>query len=207
MSDHTPGNDSTTRYNAEIVAGDLLPRETQIVAELWARGLSTKEISQRIRAENLLQKRTAATGVREGRLILNRLSFADPELISLILDTNRQIGIQASLVLAIEHNRLIGDFLQRVIRERWRVFETKLRPSDWEDFLDVCEQFNPEIRDWKPVTRAKVGQVVKRILVQAGYLEGKRDHRIIPAVLTPEIRRYLTKHEKDYILDCMVLTL
>lgn len=189
------------------MAGDLLLTETRILAEMVLRGVSADEINQRVRSENILQKRTVATGVREGRLIMNRLELADRELLSLIVNDNRQIAKQAVLVLAIEHSRLIGDFLRRVIKERWRVFEQQLRPSDWDAFLDECEQFDPSVRNWKPVTRAKLGQVVKRILVQAGFLEGKTNHRIIPAMIMPEIRRYLAENKKFETLDSLTLAL
>lgn len=195
------------RYNAEIVAGDLLLAETRVLADLIARGTTPTEIARRIRSENVLQKRTIATGVREGRLITNRLDLADGELIALILNDNRQVAVQAALVLAIQHSRLIGDFLRRVVKERWRVFEAHLRPNDWEDFLTECEQFDPAVRQWKPVTRAKLGQVVKRILVQAGYLQGKKNHQIIPVLLVPEIRDYLIKRDRLDILESMNVTL
>ena len=105
------------------------------------------------------------------------------------------------MVAAIKHNSLIGEFLRRVLKEKWRVFETNLKSSDWENFLSECEQIDPVVSKWTNSTREKLGQVTKKCLVEAGYLESATKPIITPVLLLPEIKNYLIEKREDYILD------
>jgi hypothetical protein len=151
------------RYNAEIVAGALLPVESRIVAQLLLDGVSGQELNNLLTVENVLQKRSPATATRKAELIKKRFQLVNENLISIIAKGSRQASIQATLVAAIKHNKLIGDFLLRVVKEKWRVFEAKIKPSDWENFLLECEQIDETVSKWKPTTRYKLGQVVKKM--------------------------------------------
>lgn len=129
-----------TRYNAEIVAGALIPSESRIIAQLTLDGVSKEQLKHLLTIENILQKRSPATAIRAAELIKKRFALVNEDLLQLIATGSRQALMQGLLVAAIKHNKLIGDFLLRVVKEKWRLFETKLKPSDWENFLRECEQ-------------------------------------------------------------------
>lgn len=194
-----------SKYNAEIVAGALFPNESRIIAKLKLKGTSAEELTHLLKIENILQKRSPATAVREAKLIEKRLNLITLDLLAIIADGSRQALLQGLLVAAIKHNNLIGDFLRRVLKEKWRIFETKLKPSDWENFLRECEQLDEVVSKWTSSTRAKLGQVVKKCLVEAGYLESATKPIITPVILLPEIRNYLVENKEEYILDCLTL--
>ena len=194
-----------SRYNAEIVAGALLPAESRIIARLMLDNVTEESLTHLLRVENVLQKRSPATAVRVAELIKKRFRLIDENLLRVIAEGNRRAMMQALLAAAIKHNNLIGDYLQRVVKEKWRTFETKIKPADWEIFLSECEQIDLGVSDWKLTTRAKLGQVVKKCLVEAGYLESATKPTITPVLLEPEIRQYLVENNEDYVLDCMTV--
>ena len=192
-----------TRYNAEIVAGALIPSESRIIAQLTLDGVSKEQLKHLLTIENILQKRSPATAVRASELIKKRFALVNEDLLQLIATGSRQALMQALLVAAIKHNKLIGDFLLRVVKEKWRLFETKLKPSDWENFLRECEQTDETVLQWKITTREKLGQVVKKCLVEAGFLESATNPTITPVLILPEIKTYLLENNEDYVLECM----
>lgn len=196
-----------TLYNAEIVAGALLPKESRILAQLKLDGIPADELRRRITAENILQKRSSATAIRMARLIHNRFQYADDELLRIVVSGSRTTSNQALLVIAIRHSRLLGDFLVRVVKEHWRQFETKLKPSDWDEFLEQCEQLDPSVKKWQASTRTKLDRVVRKCLVESGYLESSRNPTIIPAYIAPEIREYLLRPGNEYVLNAMDIAL
>ncbi len=191
------------RYNAEIVAGALVPIGSRILAQLYLQNVSEKELKHLLIVENILQKRSPATAVREAELIKKRFSLINKDLLQIIAQGNRQAMMQALLIAAIKHSHLIGDYLLKVVKDKWRTYETTLKPSDWENFLDECEQIDQTVGEWKQTTRAKLGQVVKKCLVEAGYLESATKPMITPVLLLPEIKKYLIENEEEYVLECM----
>jgi len=192
-----------TRYNAEIVAGALIPSESRIIAQLTLDSVSKEQLKHLLTIENILQKRSPATAIRAAELIKKRFALVDEDLLRIIATGSRQALMQALLVAAIKHNKLIGDFMLRVIKQKWRLFETKLKPIDWENFLRECEQTDETVLQWKVTTREKLGQVVKKCLVEAGFLESATNPTITPVLLLPEIKTYLLENNEDYVLECM----
>ena len=194
---------TNTRYNAEIVAGALIPSESRIIAQLTLEGVSKEQLKHLLTIENILQKRSPASAIRATELIRKRFALVDEDLLRIIATSSRQALMQALLVAAIKHNKLIGDFMLRVVKEKWRLFETKLKPIDWENFLRECEQTDETVLQWKVTTREKLGQVVKKCLVEAGFLESATNPTITPVLLLPEIKTYLLENNEDYVLECM----
>ncbi len=195
-----------TKYNTEVVAGSLLIPESRKVAELILQGAGEAEWQRFISVDNELQKRSPASARRQSRLLRNRLEAISPELLRIIASSPQEAATQALLAAAIKHSRLLGDFMDTVMREHLRLFETHLVKNDWDKFLEYCAMHAPEVNRWAPTTRKKLGQVVIRILAEAGYLANTRSMRFRPVSLVPEVRRCLEQDSENYVLRCMTLT-
>lgn len=195
--------ESNPIYNAEISAGSLMFRESRKVAKLLLEGSDEDGWYQAIHVDNILQKKVPATARRMIRLIRNRLEPMSPELWKLIVNESAETALQALLVAAIHHSRLLGDFLNNVVKEKYRIFDKQLTVQDWKKFLYTCELRDSVVTQWSEKTRAKLGQVIFRILAEARYLDSTRSLKLIPVTLTPEVRSYLLKHQEKYILRCM----
>ena len=190
-------------YNAEISAGSLMLRESRKVAKLLLVGADEKTWHQAIHVENVLQKKVPATARRMARLIRNRFDPMSPDLWKLIINGSAETALQALLVAAIHHSRLLGDFLNDVIKEKYRIFDKQLTVQDWKKFLYTCELRDSVVSTWSEKTKAKLGQVIFRILAEAKYLDSTRSLKLMPVTLIPEVRSYLLKHQEKYILRCM----
>lgn len=195
--------ESNPIYNAEISAGSLMLRESRKVAKLLLEGSDEDGWYQAIHVDNILQKKVPVTARRMIRLIRNRLEPMSPELWKLIVNGSAETALQALLVAAIHHSRLLGDFLKNVVKEKYRIFDKQLTVQDWKKFLYTCELRDSVVTQWSEKTRAKLGQVIFRILAEAKYIDSTRSLKLTPVTLTPEVRIYLVKHEEKHILKCM----
>ena len=133
-------SNNKTIYNGEIVAGSLLVRESREVARLLLSNANAEKWHKAIVIDNLLQKRSPVTATRQARLIRNRLILMGPELWKMVQTGSADLSVQALLVAAIKHNRLIGDFMETVVKENWRIFNQKITVRDWKNFLEICSQ-------------------------------------------------------------------
>ncbi len=61
----------TNIYNGDIVAGSLLIQETRKIASLLLNNVTDKEWKRAIEIDNILQKRSPASAIRQARLIKN----------------------------------------------------------------------------------------------------------------------------------------
>lgn len=121
----------------------------------------------------------------------------------MIAGREREVVVQLLLVSAIKHSALFGEFLREVYAQRQRRLEANLNPADWVDFLAQCAHQDPAVEDWSVSTRAKLFQVIVRMLVEAKYLDTARSMKLTPRSLHPEVRRYLQQRNETYVLECL----
>ena len=190
-------------YNGEIVAGSLLINESITVAELIINGMSDSDIENTLFIQNPMQKRSRATIRRQTTLIKKRLLALPIPILSLITLQDRETVIQAILVGAIKHSHLLGDFMNSVLKDKVRTFQKTLLKSDWNKFLESCEQIDPLVKKWAPSTRIKLGQVVFRILAESKYIDSTRSLTIRPVLLSDKLRKLLVEHQETYALECL----
>jgi hypothetical protein len=190
-------------YTGDIVAGSLLMEESRKVAHLLLENLNPDEWHRAVVLDNVLQKRSSLSAKRQARLIRNRLRTMDRELWQLVYDGSSEITVQALLAASIKHSRLVGDFMDIVLRQHWQTFTKKISVNDWNNFLDTCCQIDPQVDTWKESTRSKLKQVVFRMLAEAKYIESTRTCKLIPVSLSPGVEKYLVKKNEEYVLRCM----
>jgi len=191
------------RYNAEIVAGALMLAESRQIARRLLDGVADSEFKKLLVEENILQKRSPSTALRQAALIKKRLQLVNGELLRVIADGTREVAMQALLAAAIKHNKLLGDFMLRVVKEYWLAYEKQLKRSDWPRFLEECQHIDPTVLTWSKATRQKIGQVVVRCLIEAQYVDSARSLQITPVHIYGEVLNYLRRNDEQYALACM----
>ncbi|QIE22986.1 DUF1819 family protein [Caballeronia sp. SBC2] len=192
-----------TRYNAEISAGSLLPLESRRIATLLLSDPDPAAWLHAIETENILQKKTPATARRQATLLRRRLTALDAQAWEMIAERENDVVIQLLLAAAVKHSQLLGDFMLRVYAGCQRRLEPALVPSDWQEFLVECAHHNAAVADWSDSTKAKLIQVIVRILAESKYLDSARSMKLTPQTLHPDVRRYLSTRDENYVLDCL----
>ncbi|TAG33462.1 MAG: DUF1819 family protein [Polaromonas sp.] len=194
------------RYNAEISAGSLMQLESKRIAMLLLTDPDERAWRNAIETENILQKKTPATARRQATLLRRRLRTLNPRALRMIVERESEVSIQLLLAAAVKHSQLLGDFMLRVYANRQRRLEPALAPIDWQDFVSECTHHDAAVADWTDATKAKLFQVIVRILAEAKYLESARSMKLTPPSLHPDVRRYLSAHDETYVLDCLERT-
>lgn len=93
--------------------------------------------------------------------------------------------------------------MRTVYALRQRGLESALAPHDWPDFLAECAHHDPTVTQWADSTRAKLFQVIVRVLAEAKYLDNARSMGLTPRSLHPDVRRYLGERHETYVLECL----
>lgn len=191
------------RYRADITAGSLKLPESRIIADLLLRHADRAEWKTSISGQNSLQTRSPATATRLATLIRNRLSTMEPELWRLVRDANSTIASHAMLAATIKQSPLVGDFLDLVVREQFRVFASALTKPMWDNYLADCRGRDPEMPHWNESTLQRLRSSVFQTLAQAGYLEDTKTLKLQPVHIAPQVISYLQKHKEEYVLRCV----
>jgi hypothetical protein len=198
---------SAPRYKADIAGGSLKVPESRVIASLLLDGVSDTEWKHAIEVENVLQKRSPGTAKRQASLIRVRLMTMGPDLWQLVRDGSHSVTTHAIFACAIKHSALIGDFLDLVVREQFRLFRPDLPRKLWADFLDLCRSRDPDMPHWEESTSNKLADSVYRVLAEAGYIADTKSYRLQPVRIAPEVLAYLREHDEAYVLRCIQVSL
>ena len=177
--------------------------QSRIIADLLLRGVNGADWETAIFDQNVLQTRSPATAKRLARLIRKRLELMDADLWRLARDGSGDVATHAVLAAAIKHSTLLGDFLDLVVREQYRLFSKALTKRQWVEFLDDCRGRDPEMPVWNESTRRRLGSSVFQILAQAGYIENTRTMTLQTVHVSSQVIHYLEKHNEHYVLRCI----
>ena len=191
------------KYKADITAGSLKVPESRIIADLLLRGVDAQGWQETLIKQNVLQAHNPATATRLARLIRGRLQLMTVDLWRLVRDGTGIVATHAVLATAIKHSRLLGDFLDLVVREQYRLFSSTLSYRLWESFLDDCRGRDPDMPVWHESTRRRLRSAVFQTLAQAGYIADIRSLKLQVVYIATPVLRYLQDHNEQYVLRCL----
>jgi len=188
------------RYRAELTAGALKLPESRVIADLLLRGTDAAGWREAILEQNVLQARSRETASRLTRLIRGRLEGMGPDLWRLVRDGNGTVAAHAALAATVKHSRLLGDFLDLVVREQFRLFNPKLSYAMWDDYLDGCRGRDADMPLWNDSTRRRLRSSVFQTLAQSGYLADTKSLKLQPVHIARQVIDYLQDHDEAYVL-------
>ena len=190
-------------YTANLTAGALLVSESRKIADLMIRQVSAEEWKTAVENQNILQKLSASSSKRVATYIKARLALMTPALWQMVRDGDAILATQAALAATIKYSRILGDYLDIVVREQFRKLEDKLTPALWDEFIVSCKQRDPLMDDFPPTTSNKMRSATHQVLAEAGYLVSSRDWTLTKVEIVPEVIRYLEDQNESYVLRCM----
>ncbi len=191
------------RYRTDITAGSLKVTESRVIADLLLRGVDDEGWRTALFKDNVLQTRSPMTAKRLRTLIRNRLEPMGSGLWELVRDGSAMVATHACLAAAVKRSFLLGDFLDLVVREQYRVFAPALSNRLWSEYVQGCHGRDPEMPEWSASTVARLRSSVFQILAQAGYLESTRTLKLQTVHIAQEVLRYLRDRDEHYVLRCI----
>ncbi|MBN1905589.1 MAG: DUF1819 family protein [Deltaproteobacteria bacterium] len=191
------------KYSADITAGSLKIAESRIIAGLILENPNDEKWKKEIIENNILKARSKATAIRLGRLIRKRLELMKPELWKLIRDGVGSVAVHATLAAAVKHSPLLGDFLDQVVREQYRIFNTVLSYRLWEEYLEDCHRRESEMPVWEETTVRRLRSSIFHIIAQAGYIEDMKTKKLQKIHIASQVISYLEKENEQYVLRCI----
>lgn len=159
------------RYRLSFTSGGLLVREAQIAAGEYERFGDWAAVRAALDAENKLQARTISSGRRLSREVVQRLAeLANAELDLLLDGTSAERG-QLMWVAACRRYRLLGEFAEEVLRERYLVLAQTVDHSDFDSFVRTKAMWHEELGELKDSTYRKLRSNVFLMMHELGVLD------------------------------------
>lgn len=176
-----------TSYRMSFTTGGLLLLESLAVAKLHVPGEAWAATLERARNAGA----TALPKVASNRRVLNeivlRLSALSAGELAFLADEADRDEAQALLWIAICRTyRFIEEFVREVVIDRYLSYRLDLPVESFDVFLHNKAEWNETLARLSPSTQKKLGQVMFRILREAGIIS--RDRHIQTAILSNRLQ-------------------
>jgi len=190
-------------YLGDLIGGSLMIRESQIVAELLLKKPSKEEWTDAIVNQNVLQKRSDASAIRNAATIKKRLESLNDEFIEQLAFGSTELSTQLMFAATLINSTMLADFMRNVFIDAKRMFRESIDSTDWESFWDERSRLFPEFTQMTASSTYKIAQVAFKVLADAGYIETTRNKKLQNVYLLPEVRALLTDMNRDDIITAM----
>ena len=195
------------RYRAAIAGGSLKLQESRIIAGLLLDGVSVEQWRRSIEEDNVLQKRSPGTAMRQASLLRARLQTMGPGLWRIVRDGSKEAATHALFAAAIKHSAILAAFLDRVVREQFRTFKHDLPRKLWVEFVEHLRNEDENMTVWSESTTNKLGDSIFQILKEVGIIIDTKTYRLQPVQFSSEVLAYLRENDERYVIERMQVTL
>ncbi len=169
-----------------------------MVAELFLEKRNWLLTREQVRADNLLQVRTASAALRISQEVVARLELLTIPELECIVDGSIRERDYLLWSAACRRYDFIRDFAVEVLREYFVTLRQELHLKDFDAFFNGKALWHEELDNTAPSTQNKLRQNLFRMLREGDLISAQ--HIIQPALLTPRIARLLARQGRDAFL-------
>ena len=126
-----------------------------------------------------------------GRELVQRLAELTRTELEILLDATVDERAQLMWVAACRRYKLVGEFAEEVLRERFLLLATDVLPEHFEAFVRGKAMWHEELNQLEASTMTKLRTSLFLMMREAGFLT--EEGVIIPTLLSGRVQTELTK--------------
>jgi len=182
--------DNSKPYNGTLTAEHFLFYEMRIVSKLYLEGKPIEEIIAHIKRDNLFQYPTERMVTRMARACYKRLvALGNKKLVYELANAPVEVAKQINLYAMMRYNRLVREFMEGLIGEKYRQQDFSYTKKDINVFFSRLQEQNDDVASWSEQTIAKLKQVLTKCLVETGMLDSAKDTTLNPILISAELEK------------------
>lgn len=190
--------DLSMPYNGTLTAEQFLFYEMRIVATQYLEGQTIEAIIENIKHDNLFQFPTERMIIRIARACYKRLiALGNEKLVHEVVDAPAEVAKQINLYAMMRYNRLVREFMEGLIGEKYRQQDFSYTKKDINMFFSRLREQNDDVAAWSEQTISKLKQVLTKCLIETKMLDSFKDTTLNPIFISAELESGI-RENKDF---------
>lgn len=191
------------QYSSNLAGALYMYFELKQVAKLTLDGLSSLEITEKVRDENLFQLATNKSLDKLLSAILKRVAVLDEIMLNLLVHGSLHTSKLVALIAIMKTNPLFLEFIEEVYLEKVCLGEQTLEARDFRIFFNDKSEQSPKVASWQESTVKKLSQVYSKILFEAGLINNTHIKRLTPPTIEEELLVHLRNIGDQRLINAM----
>ena len=189
-------------YSGSLTREQFLFYEMRVTAKLICEGFKPDEALKKIYEDNLFQMPTERTVKSIAKACIKRIEILQSEtLINMLAYSPAEEAKFIDLYSMMLYNRLVRDFMTTVIAEKYRTCEYMLTNRDLNLFFYRLQEQNDTVASWSDATIIKCKQVLRKSLVECGYLDSVKSETLNAVLISQEFENELKLRDDKAALE------
>ena len=195
----------TSSYNLSFTAASLRPELMRIAAEIFLACNDWDETKSSILSTNAFQYRSTGSAIRLERELRRRLQLLTLPQIKVLAEGAAEDRAAMSWLASCKRSAFIFDFAAGTLRDKLDALDPILRLSDYESYLDLQTVAHPSLGAVTPSSRAKIRQVLFRMLQEAGLTSEEPPSTLVHRpVLSPAVTHAILTDDPSWLSAFLV---
>ena len=175
-------------YNGCLTAEQFLFYEMRIVSKQYLENKSVEDIIEYVKQDNLFQYPTERMINRLTRACYKRLAaLGNNKLVYEVANAPVEVAKQINLYAMMRYNRLIREFMEGIVGEKYRQQDFSYTKKDINMFFSRLQEQNDDVAAWSDQTIMKLKQVLTKCLIETEMLDSVKDTTLNPIFISAEL--------------------
>ena len=175
-------------YNGCLTAEQFLFYEMRIVSKQYLENKSGENIIEYVKRDNLFQYPTERMINRLTRACYKRLAaLGNNKLVYEVANAPVEVAKQINLYAMMRYNRLIREFMEGIVGEKYRQQDFSYTKKDINMFFSRLQEQNDDVAAWSDQTIMKLKQVLTKCLIETEMLDSVKDTTLNPIFISAEL--------------------
>ena len=180
--------DLSMPYNGTLTAEQFLFYEMKIVSKQYLENKSVEDIIEYVKRDNLFQYPTERMINRLTRACYKRLAaLGNNKLVYEVANAPVEVAKQINLYAMMRYNRLIREFMEGIVGEKYRQQDFSYTKKDINMFFSRLQEQNDDVAAWSNQTIMKLKQVLTKCLIETEMLDSVKDTTLNPIFISAEL--------------------
>ena len=180
--------DISMPYNGCLTAEQFLFYEMRIVSKQYLENKSVEDVIGYVKRDNLFQYPTERMINRLTRACYKRLAaLGNNKLVYEVANAPVEVAKQINLYAMMRYNRLIREFMEGIVGEKYRQQDFSYTKKDINMFFSRLQEQNDDVAAWSDQTIMKLKQVLTKCLIETEMLDSVKDTTLNPIFISAEL--------------------
>lgn len=168
--------------------------------------ISEEEFKKKLKENDILDSKTESNFLKKFQSIKKRYKVLTENLKKELIIANAETSKFINLYAILCCERIMAEFMDEVIREKYSTFDYEIKYSDFVSFINYKATQSEIINAWTEAGKKKMVDKLKNFLKDGGFLEKIDDskYKIIKPIIDPKVIDEIEVNGNNKILRTML---
>ena len=193
------------RYRA-ITSENFYFTEIKRACKFLLKNKDVENMREEFEERDILDVSSPSNFKKKYSAVSKRLAYLTDELKEYLVNSDSQTGKVINLYTILCSERIILEFADEVIKEKYRTYDYLIYQKDFNRFMEFKADQSDIVKNWSEASKKIMVVKIKNFLTEGGLLdkieEGK--YKIIRPIILPEIREEIHRNGEKEVLKAML---